>query len=558
MSNSRLNPQEDISQASSDTAITSRGDGNKVDETATHSHTWHTVRTVGLAGVSLVIIVGLCIFVGISSTIKYPIDIRNVTNSTTHSVKQTQIMQYCPAQMKLADSDAYGDSEYQATEGDLTGSTLVTAFGSVFSSNLVQVSDASQVQAVASGSDSSSAGTSNDDYLAHVLGTSSQSSYWFNTQILSADQGNGAVGSTASWATTGDLTGIASTTCVTSALKQSFLVPSASSGWAQQLVIANSSTKATTVTLTAYSADSSGKLALLTNATSTVAASSETTVNLSAAIQDQNAAYITLTSSVTPVAAVVRVNHVDGLTAKGIDYANAISTTSKQQVIPTVDGASAVSLSLFAKKSGTVKVSWITEDGLAAAKTISIDANQVSLTDLGSIPSKAKAIYINSSVAVSASAELDTSQSGQSDFALINGQNGAELRGLTIPSSTSANVTVTNTSSKDISARIKSYNSSSKHVGTKTITIPAQSSVMLSSSSLGDSVAAITAQRIGTDSQEDEEGTNVEEGSIVLGATLSNSSLNDADTRAITALESTSLQPSVTRINTSFSNSLVN
>ena len=51
--------------------------------------------------------------------------------SMVQHVSQTEYGLYCPRQMALADDTNFGDSEYQATAGDIASSALAAAFGSV-------------------------------------------------------------------------------------------------------------------------------------------------------------------------------------------------------------------------------------------------------------------------------------------------------------------------------------------------------------------------------------------------------------------------------------------
>ena len=51
-------------------------------------------------------------------------------SSVSRTVSPRQLETYCPARMTIADTDAYGDSEYQASNGNhVVGALCVLRFG---------------------------------------------------------------------------------------------------------------------------------------------------------------------------------------------------------------------------------------------------------------------------------------------------------------------------------------------------------------------------------------------------------------------------------------------
>ena len=57
-------------------------------------------------------------------------------SSVSRTVSPRQLETYCPARMTIADTDAYGDSEYQASNGNIMSSARYASFGSVFRSSV--------------------------------------------------------------------------------------------------------------------------------------------------------------------------------------------------------------------------------------------------------------------------------------------------------------------------------------------------------------------------------------------------------------------------------------
>lgn len=238
-------------------------------------------------------------------------------SSVSRTVSPRQLETYCPARMTIADTDAYGDSEYQASNGNIMSSARYASFGSVFRSSVGLLGADEATSSLVLNKDD--AGSDDDIFMAS--GTVDDGAQLQNTRLLSASDGTGAASSVMSWATEGDLKGVSAASCVAPALKQSLMVSGTKTGMTQQLVVANPSAKATSVNIKVWGSDKSGALALSTGSTLTVGAGKESVLNLAAAASGQDALYVTVSSVDTPVAAVVRTIAMDGLVAKGSDYA---------------------------------------------------------------------------------------------------------------------------------------------------------------------------------------------------------------------------------------------
>ena len=214
-------------------------------------------------------------------------------SSVGRTVSPRQRQTYCPSRMTIADTDAYGDSEYQASNGNIASSARYAAFGSVFHSSVASMG----ADMTASVSMLDKKDDSSDDIFV-ASGNVDDGSRLQDTRLLTASNGTGAVSSVMSWATDGDLKGVSAASCVVPALKQAFLLSGTKTGLTQQLVVANPSAKDTSVTIRIWGSDKSGALALSTGSTLTVASGKETVLNLSAAASGQDALYATDRKSV--------------------------------------------------------------------------------------------------------------------------------------------------------------------------------------------------------------------------------------------------------------------
>jgi len=165
-------------------------------------------------------------------------------SSVSRTVSPRQLETYCPARMTIADTDAYGDSEYQASNGNIMSSARYASFGSVFRSSVGLLGADEATSSLVLNKDD--AGSDDDIFMAS--GTVDDGAQLQNTRLLSASDGTGAASSVMSWATEGDLKGVSAASCVAPALKQSLMVSGTKTGMTQQLVVANPSAKATSVT----------------------------------------------------------------------------------------------------------------------------------------------------------------------------------------------------------------------------------------------------------------------------------------------------------------------
>ena len=363
-------------------------------------------------------------------------------SSVGRTVSPRQRQTYCPSRMTIADTDAYGDSEYQASNGNIASSARYAAFGSVFHSSVASM-----------GAD-------------------------MTASVSMLD---------------GDLKGVSAASCVVPALKQAFLLSGTKTGLTQQLVVANPSAKDTSVTIRIWGSDKSGALALSTGSTLTVASGKETVLNLSAAASGQDALYATVTGTDTPVAAIVRTVSMDGLTSKGSDYALPNNASAKSLALYGLNGGDHATLYLYTSRKTDVTVSWIDSKGAQQTNQQELKANRASAIDLGDVPKSATGIAIAASEPVSATAKIsDDGPDGQSDFALVNASAPAKISAIAVPDQSTATVGFVNTADGDRTAIVTAYDTDGKQVDRREIAIrpSASTSVRIADINDGD-VAAI-------------------------------------------------------------------
>ena len=408
-------------------------------------------------------------------------------SSVSRTVSPRQLETYCPARMTIADTDAYGDSEYQASNGNIASSVRYTAFGAVFHSSVGFLGADETTSALVLTKDDEGA----DDDVFIASGTVNDGSQLQNTRLLSASDGTGAASSMMSWATDGDLKGVSAASCVTPALKQSLMVSGTKTGITQQLVVANPSAKATSVNIKVWGSDKAGALALSTGSTLT-GAGKESILNLAAAASEQDALYVTVSSADTPVAAVVRTITMDGLTSKGSDYAVPNNVSAKTLAINGLSEGDDVNLYVYPSQQADVTVSWT--DGTENTNQQTLEANRVSVIDLGSVPKSATGLTISATEPVTAAAKVTNDGDGdQADFALVNASVPMNVSAIAVPDHATAQVSVTNTSDDDRTATLTSYNGDGDIVEQSDLTIRAGASTTIELADINDGdVAAVS------------------------------------------------------------------
>ena len=199
-------------------------------------HTRKAIVTTATGAIVAALIVGLAVLPveGVGA------DTAQVSNAQVReTVSPKQIVQYCPAQMGLADTEAFGDTEFQASVGNLQSRRRYAAFGSIFHAQSRNLTDADGVDAAVLESP-----TRDDGAVAYVSSAQNANDpSVLETRVLSAQSGTGATGALASWATEGDIPGVAASACVSTQLLQRFLVPATTTGNTQQLMLANHMTQ---------------------------------------------------------------------------------------------------------------------------------------------------------------------------------------------------------------------------------------------------------------------------------------------------------------------------
>ena len=458
--------------------------------------------------------------------------------AVSQTVSPSQFSTYCPAPMDLTDSDAYGDSAFQASVGNQSTRARYAAFGSVYRSTVTPFDTSQDTDEETLSLDASESESSDTVMVGAENLEQSASSRVMDTRLLESGQGAGSAGASASWATDGDLKGVNASSCVSTDISHAFLLRGTITGTTQQLIVANPSSKDTSVDIQIWGSDDSGAMSLATSSTLAVPALGEAMMNLSAAAAGQDGVYVTVSSEQTPVAAVVSTIVMDGLTSKGSDFALPLAEPRKTSVVPAVVDGDYATAYLFARQDTTVELSWVTPHGLVDAEKLTVTAQRVSVVDLGEAPDDALAVLATAEADVDFSvASARSGADGQEDFALTNASAPVESSGVALPGGVSARAVLANTANREQSATIRVYDESGDHIRDREITLGANSAVIVDIDDLAGEGTTAAALVVDGDSRR-----------IGWAVRLTNSQVSQASLAGLSTLGAASLMPQETNV----------
>lgn len=432
--------------------------------------------------------------------------------SVVQEVSPKVMDQYCPAQMGLADTGTYGDKEFQASVGDLASGARYAAFGSIFHAQVSPLGDDSK-STVLQGPQSDDADSTADSVVVASF-DSAEAPQVFETRLLGASAGTGASGSMASWASNGDIAGVAASTCINMQLNQSFLISGTKEGTTQQLLIANPTDKSTTVQLS-MTGTKPGQIVMATQSSVVVGAGEQRTVDLAAAAPNQDALRVNLVSQESPVASVIRTVSMKGLDPDGNDFTLPLNPASTTQIVNMGDSRNAMTLRAYASQAASLNLSWITQSGVKSAGKRAMKANVVNVMELNDIPDDALGLLIESDADFQAAAGIDVSDGGSRDFAFVNAASPYAQSALALPSGVQAHVSMVNASSKPIELSLTAYDEHGESVGTRDIHLDGDSAVMFSPTDISKNAVALSTDYEGND--------------VVWGAFLTSDKVSSSD-----------------------------
>lgn len=497
-----------------------------------------TVRRVAgiiIAAITMIVLIALLGVLSIMPGSKRWVDsVAATDNAIDQTVSPTQSETYCPAPMELADSGTYGDSAFQASVGNLSTQARYAAFGSVYSST------ASVFAQDSSGDDVTLKDGDPGDDDAVKVGSQSidQGARLIETHMLQAVAGTGTTGSIASWADDGDLKGVSAASCVSTALKQSFLLPGTGTGNTHQLIVANPSTKPTTVDIAIWGSKESGKLTMSTQSTLVVPARGENTLELSAAASNQDGLYVTVSSKETPIAAVVRSISMNGLTSKGSDFALPLGSGSNASAVSSITKDDAVTAYLFSKEDTNTELSWITEHGLVKAKDVTVKSGKVSVVDLDRAPDGALGVMSTAEDKVSFSIKASRSGDGdQADFALINAATPAAFSGLALPEGVDVAATLSNISNAEQNVTMHAYDDKGKALASTDVKLAANAAQKVDVKDLAGDDGTVAVLMVESENRK-----------VSWSVRLGHKDLGDGKVAGLSSLDATALTPLVTHI----------
>ena len=229
---------------------------------------------------------------------------------------------------------------------------------------------------------------------------------------------------------------------------------------------------------------------------------------------------------------------VNGLTSKGSDFALPLHDASNASVVTSIAKGDAVDAYLYAASAAGVTLSWITEHGLVQAKDVSLQANRVTVADLGEAPEGALGVMSTAEDDVAFS--VKAAQSGdddQADFALINAAAPASFTGLAIPDDVDATVSLANSSNQSRRATLHAYDADGKATASKEVEIDANAATTIDIKDLSKDNESAVLLMLEDQSQQ-----------IGWGVRLTHADLGDGKVAGLASLGATPLMPATTHV----------
>lgn len=444
---------------------------------------------LGLGGLSILIVVALIACLIFFRPPSFMVDRVKGESTQAYQVSQRSISSYCPARLSLDDDDKVGDEELKASEGNLSAQAMFGAFGSVLTSGITVLGQGqTKTLTDPDATDGEKAMVGSQQVNEHPIS--------FTSHLYKVQQGTGSTGSMISWATEGDLKGVQGLRCPDATMEASFLLPSTQQGWTQRLIAYNPSSKATTLSITIRGSRSAGRLNLATGNTMTVAPGRQASFDLSAAVPDQDAIYVTATSSQAPVIMMTTINVMSGLDSRGSDYATPLDQADKELVIPGIRGGDKAVLLARSDRPASLKLSWMSDQGSQDADSHELKAGLTTSIDLGRVPDGKTALSIRADQPVHALVKVEgESDKNQSDFALIYPGSSASSSALTIPHDAKARLSLANGSQDTVMPILTGFDEVGKKTGQVKATVDPGKSLDMNLEDLGEGTAAVRLDR---------------------------------------------------------------
>lgn len=445
---------------------------------------------------------------------------------STHMISRSEVSLWCPSRVGLPDSGKYGDSQFTASQGDLDSALSVAGVGSVFDSSL-STPDGQSAKNLGMGAFAGDQGKADRGRLAQ-------------TTLVRDAPGSGLGASVASWASNGDVRGLSAISCVAPALHSRFLVPSTRTGRSNRLLIANPSSKPTVVSVRLWGTKRAGVLSSRVASRISLSGHSQESFDLSAAAPGQQALFVSLTSSVTPVSAAVASTAMKGLNAQGVDFEGAVPTrtgvSGRASAIAGLRPGAQASVVLFSAGAASLRLSWCGKSGRRAVSgpsgSLSLPAGRVVVRQLGKVPSDSTALVLDGDGMPGVSVAVVQSVSGDRDscdFDQVGVTNPAKASVIALPSALQARLSLANPSDVPVTVRLSALGGSGVPLGTRDVAVPAGGSVSLSADDVARNARAVVLRQPSA--------------RVVWTADVTREDLARANVPALASLSSVSLMP---------------
>lgn len=441
---------------------------------------------------------------------------KNARKQVDYPVNQTLASLYFPSQIGLNDqwTDNQLDGQFAKSVGNLTSQTQYVSVGHVYGSQLLTINN----KGAFNNQVKPEQYTLSQGAAALTPQSTSVQSHVYSTTLLEDKNGTGSFGTTASWASTGDVRGLAVSGGISLASQFAFLLPTTQTGSTNSLSIMNPSGKATNIRITVYG-EGERQIVSQGGLDSIVPPRSTKVFQLNTMAPQQKGVWLQVTSGISQVYAVVKSTHTNGATPAGVSYIPALEE-SKSQVFTANFSNATTTLFIYAPQQvKNMQATWLTDSGpqnvdLSSSGMASmqnpqndnsedyegqspqvisqLSAHKVYQIPLKNIPGGAQGLVLKADNNFYSSVRLTTNtSSSSSDFAMLAPSSLREAEGAALVGGLNAQLIAANTSQKTATFSFTTINKSGNIVATQSFTLPAYSAETIVFSPQASNVRAV-------------------------------------------------------------------
>lgn len=422
---------------------------------------------------------------------------QNARKQVNYPVNQTLSSLYFPSQIGLNDqwTDAQLEGQFAKSVGNLTSQTQYVSVGHVYGAQLSTINNRGAFNNQIKPEEY----TISQGAAALTPQSNSTQSHVYSTTFLEDKNGTGSFGATASWASTGDIRGLAVSGGISLGSQFAFLLPTTQTGTTNSLSVMNPSGKATNIHISVYG---EGEKQIVSQGGLDGIIPPRTTkiFQLNTVAPQQKGVWIQVTSGISQIYAVVKSTHTNGATPAGVSFIPALGESKSQVFTANFANANATLFIYAPQQVKNLQAIWLTTSGRQNADLFSsgmsslqnpqnnnserydsrapqvipqLYAHKVYQVPLKNIPNGAQGLVLKAENNFYSSVLLTTNASSSSlDFTMLAPSSPQEIGGAALVNNLNAQLIVANTSQDSATFSTTTIDKVGNTVSTQTFILP--------------------------------------------------------------------------------------